>query len=325
MKAVFHGVRGSIPTPLSPGQVEYKTQSLALDIFDRIKSKKIKTREDVKKYLRKAGIPRTATFGGNTPCVEVIADGGQRLILDAGSGIRQLGMSLMKDEKEKLGKGQGSCHILFSHFHFDHIQGIPFFVPVFIPGNTVNYYGGVPEIVEIIAGQFKGPYFPVEFDKLGAKQTGTTLEQDKSYDINGFKVSLHALNHPNRSFAYRIEKDGKTLVYATDSEFMDRPTEEYASYKKFFANADCFIVDTQYAILDSMTTKFGWGHSSPNIDIDLAHASGVKSLYFFHYDPLISDEDIVKTFRETERYRLAMHPDSPLTLKLSYEGLTVPL
>jgi phosphoribosyl 1,2-cyclic phosphodiesterase len=320
MKVIFHGVRGSIPTPLTSRQISDKIEAAGLEIFEKTRTKKFRTPKDVSRHLKRSGIHKSGTFGGNTPCVEVLAENGDRLILDAGSGIRALGVSMLR---EGFGKGQGSCHILFSHFHFDHIQGIPFFIPVFIPGNTINYYGGIPDIVNVIAGQFKGPYFPVEFDKLGAQQHGHTLEPDREYLISGFKVSLHVLNHPNRSFSYRIERDGKVLVYATDSEFMDRPAEEYASYRKFFADADCFIVDTQYAILDSMTTKFGWGHSSPNIDIDLAHSAGVKSLYFFHYDPLISDEDIVKTFRQSERYRLAMHPKSRLKLRLSYEGLTV--
>ena len=223
MKIVFHGVRGSIPSPLPPSLISEKIEAVGLEVFDRVRSKKIRTRDDAIRFMKKTAFQKISTFGGNTPCVEVLGENGDRLILDAGSGIRSLGMSLMK---EGFGKGQGVCHILFSHFHFDHIQGVPFFVPVFIPGNTVNYYGGVADIVSLIAQQFKSPYFPVEFDKLGAKQNGFTLEPDRDYDIAGFKVRLHELNHPNRSFAYRIERDGKAVVYATDSEFMDRPAAE---------------------------------------------------------------------------------------------------
>ncbi len=289
-------------------------------MVDNIVAKKIRTREDVHKYIEGAEFYKTRTYGGNTPCIEVLAENGDRLILDAGSGIRSLGFSLLK---EGFGQGQGTAHILFSHFHFDHLQGLPFFIPVFIPGNTIHYYGGVPDILPIIQGHFKGPYFPVEFSMLGSKQDAMTLQVGKVYDINGFKVSLYPLNHPNVSYAYRIERDGKVLVYATDSEFMDRPIEEYESYRKFFKDADCFIVDTQYSMVDSLTTKIGWGHSSYNIDIDLAVGSGVRKLFFFHYDPQMSDVEIAKTLQEAQEYRKTMYPNSNIVLDLAYEGQTV--
>jgi phosphoribosyl 1,2-cyclic phosphodiesterase len=322
MKVIFHGVRGSIPTPLSNEQLSQKVETIITGMVDNIVAKKIRTREDVRKYLMESEFQLTRTFGGNTPCVEVLAENGDRLILDAGSGIRPLGFSMLK---EGFGQGKGTAHILFSHFHFDHIQGLPFFIPIFIPGNVIHYYGGASDILSIIQGQFVGPYFPVEFKMLGSKQDATTLVPGKNYVINGFQVSIHPLNHPNTSYAYRVDRDGKSLVYATDSEFMDRPPEEYESYRRFFRDADCFIVDTQYSMVDSLTTKIGWGHSSYNIDIDLAVGSGIKRLYFFHYDPMMNDEEIVRTLKEAMEYRNVMHPDSHLMLGLASEGLLVQL
>jgi phosphoribosyl 1,2-cyclic phosphodiesterase len=320
VEVVFYGVRGSIPTPLTGEQVFRKVSEVSALVLENALEGKLGTRAELAGFLSGLGFGRTCTFGGNSPCVEVLAGNGDRLILDAGSGIRPLGLGLMKTD---LGKGKGRADILFSHFHFDHIQGLPFFVPVYIPGNKITYYGGVPDVLEIMKGQFRAPYFPVEWETLSSTQEGVTLVPGEPVDIAGFKVSIHPLNHPNKSFAYRIERDGKSLVYATDSEFMDRPAGEYDAYKRFFADADCLIVDAQYAILDSMTSKFGWGHSSYNIDIDLAKAAGVKTMYFFHYDPVISDEEIERVFREAMEYRDGMHPDCGLKLGLSREGLKI--
>ncbi len=322
MKVIFHGVRGSIPTPLSNSQLAQKIETMITGMVDSIIAKKIRTRSDVQKYIKSTEFHTARTYGGNTPCVEVVAENGDRLILDAGSGIRPLGFSMLKDG---FGQGKGTAYILFSHFHFDHIQGLPFFIPVFIPGNIIHYYGGVPDIMNIIKGQFVSPYFPVEFDMLKAHQTATTLVSDAVYTINGFKVSIHPLNHPNSSFAYRVERDGKSMIYATDSEFMDRPPAEYESYRSFFSDADCFIVDTQYSMMDSLTTKIGWGHSSYNIDIDLAVSSMVRKLFFFHYDPQMGDAEIAKTLHEAQEYQDVMYPNSELTLDLAYEGQIVEL
>jgi phosphoribosyl 1,2-cyclic phosphodiesterase len=317
MKAIFHGVRGSIPTPLDNQQLTQKVETLVTGIFDDIVNQKIWSRGEIHAYLQGVEFSNLRTYGGNTPCIEVLSDSGDRLILDAGSGIRSLGLTLLKGV---LGQGMGEAHILLSHFHHDHIQGLPFFVPLFIAGNRIHYYSGFPDALDIIKNQFGAPYFPVEFDMLASRQDATCLQPGQEYPINGFRVGIHPLNHPGGCFAWRIEADGQTLIYATDSEFLVQGDSEYAEYRSFFHDADCLIVDTQYSILEALTHKSGWGHSPYNIDIDLAVLAGIKRLVFFHYDPMMSDTEITRALQEAREYQNLLYRDSPLRLELSWEG-----
>lgn len=324
MEITFYGVRGSIPTPLTGEQVFAKVKDVAREVLEKTLTGRLRSPDDLPGFLGSLGFARTCFFGGNTPCVEVAAtDGsGDRLVLDAGSGIRLLGLELMKGP---MGKGQGGVDILFSHFHFDHIQGLPFFVPLFVPGNRIRFYGGVPGVLEILREQFRGPYFPVEWEQLASTKEGVTLPEGQTVEVAGFRIRTHPQKHPNRSFAYRIERGGKVLVYATDAELIDLSVEELEAYRNLFADADCVIVDTQYAIVEAATSKRGWGHSPYNIDIDLAAAAGAKSMYFFHYDPMATDSDIEAAYREAGEYLRTMHPASRMKIGLSREGLKVRL
>lgn len=324
MEVTFYGVRGSVPTPLTADQVFAKVRDVAAEVLAKALSGRLRSPDELPAFLGSLGFGRTCFFGGNTPCVEVVAtDGsGDRLVLDAGSGIRPLGAELMKGP---LGQGRGHLDILFSHFHYDHIQGLPFFAPLFVPGNRIRFHGGVPDILGILAGQFRAPYFPVEWEQLASEREGKTLEEGRTEEIAGFRVRIHGQKHPNRSFAYRIERQGKVLVYATDSELIDLSVEELEAYRDFFSGADCIIADTQYAIIEAATSKRGWGHSPYNIDIDLAAAAGARSMYFFHYDPAATDADIEAAYREALEYLRTMHPASRMKVGLSREGLKVRL
>ncbi|MBI4978867.1 MAG: MBL fold metallo-hydrolase [Spirochaetes bacterium] len=295
MHITFYGVRGSLPTPLDSTSLERKV----LGAVNAVMAKKIKTAKSADKFIKNAPFSLTHTYGGNTMCVEVRADDGRRLILDGGSGLRMLGNRILK---EGFGKGQGEAHILLSHFHVDHLHGIPFFVPIFIPGNKINFYAGHTHAAESLARYISPPLFPIAFDLLASTRSVTLVRPGEQYEINGFKVSAHPLNHPNDCFAYRIESGGQTVVYATDSEFMDRPPDEHRAYVDFFRNADCLIADAQYSIADSLVTKTGWGHSSFNIDIDLACEANVKRLVFCHYDPLMTDEEIDQLLADANEY-----------------------
>lgn len=229
--------------------------------------------------------PETSRYGGNTACVEVRA-AGELIILDAGSGIRSLGLALRKKKRPVTGT------LLISHAHWDHIQGLPFFLPAMIPGNRFRVYGsGDRPIRSIFAGQMESPYFPVSLDDLP-----DTLEfhelRDIPITIGGVTVRTLRLHHPGLTLGFRIEAAGRSVVYATDQE--PHPAADSgepvldAALIRFAAGADLLIGDAQYTP-EEYCQHLGWGHSSMTDAVRLALAAGVRRLVLFHHDPERSD------------------------------------
>jgi phosphoribosyl 1,2-cyclic phosphodiesterase len=256
--------------------------------------------------------PSTAEIGGNTSCVEVRC-GKTVLIFDAGTGLRLLGNSLLKEMPL-------AVHLFFSHVHWDHIQGFPFFAPAFIPGNTIYMYGGnnVSGTVETaLAGQMEMPNFPVHLTQLPAKLAFNDLHEGEVVEIEGgCRVSNTGGNHPGGVFAYRIDYQGKSLIYATDTEHYSIPDPKLV---KLCRNADVLIFDTmytpeEYAGKNGMP-KTGWGHSHFEAGVDLCKAAGIKHYVLFHHDPAQTDAMV----REKERRTRAIFPSS----EAAYEGLTI--
>jgi phosphoribosyl 1,2-cyclic phosphodiesterase len=261
--------------------------------------------------------PETVAIGGNTSCVEVRA-GKALLIFDGGTGLRQLGKKLVAEMPL-------DAHIFFSHVHWDHIQGFPFFDPAFIPGNCIHLYGGnnvSRTLEETLAGQMDHPSFPVHLTEMGAKMTfhdmfdGQTIEVPTG-DGSNAKVTTGRGNHPNGVWAYRVEHAGRSVVYATD-------TEHYAivdpRLTKLSQNADVLIHDAQYTPEEYAGTagrggpKTGWGHSTYAEAARLASAANVKKLVLFHHDPMQNDAAV----REKERRAREIFPDTIA----AYEGLS---
>jgi phosphoribosyl 1,2-cyclic phosphodiesterase len=262
--------------------------------------------------------PDTVGIGGNTSCVELRA-GKTLLVFDGGTGLRLLGKKLLKEMPI-------TAHIFFSHVHWDHIQGFPFFDPAFVKGNVIHLYGGnnvTRTLEETLAGQMDHPSFPVHLTDMGAKMTfndlaaGQTIELD---DGAGGKVSISngRGNHPNGVWLYRIDHAGKTVVYATDTE---HTKELDPNVVKIAQNADVLIYDAQYTPeeYDGKAgrggPKVGWGHSTFSEAIKVAKAAHVKKLVLFHHDPLQSDADV----RDKERRAKELFAN----VIAAYEGLVV--
>ena len=182
------------------------------------------------------------TFGGNTSCVEMRTAANESIILDAGSGIRNLGQLLMKESAGN----PIDVKLFLTHFHWDHIQGMPFFAPIYGPKNKVSFYTGVQgrPLQETLEGQMAKPYFPVDFDQVAAQREFNIIEPDGYLETNGVKVIPFPLNHPQNATGYRIEVDGAVIVYATDYEHghakLDDTLREHAQ------DADILICDAQY-------------------------------------------------------------------------------
>jgi len=266
----------------------------------------------------------TVAFGGNTSCVEVRA-GKTILIFDGGTGLRLLGKKLAAEMPLQ-------AHIFFSHVHWDHIQGFPFFDPAFVAGNTIHLYGGnnvSRTLEETLAGQMDHPSFPVHLSDMGAKMTfndmveGQVLElpaEDTPGDGKVVRIRTAHGNHPNGVWAFRVEHGGHSVVYATD-------TEHYAvvdaRLSKLAKGADVLIHDAQYTPEEYAGTagrggpKTGWGHSTFEEAVKLATAAGVKRLILFHHDPMQTDADV----RNKEARAKAIFPN----VVAAYEGMTFEL
>ena len=236
----------------------------------------------------------TARYGGNTSCIEARSARGTLVILDCGTGGHALGEDLMSAGVKGL-RG----HILISHTHWDHIQGIPFFAPLFVPGNEWDIYGpkGLGQSLrEVLAGQMDYTYFPVTLDQCGANIRYHDLVEG-TFEIEDIKVSTRYLNHPALTLGYRLETDGVTVVYACDHEphsrILANGQGEITGYDlqhaQFIAGADLLIHDAQY-IAEEYPAKIGWGHSTVEYAVKLSNKAEVKRLALTHHDPSRDDD-----------------------------------
>jgi phosphoribosyl 1,2-cyclic phosphodiesterase len=228
--------------------------------------------------------PGNMSFGGNTACLEVRLPGGEIVILDGGTGLRALGSALVEEAKiESL-----SLHFFLTHFHCDHIQGIPFFQPLYEKQNDVTFYSMRPPKVtgEILEGQMSVPYFPVDFESLGAKRRFMqTL--DRPFQIGDTRISSFPLHHPQECHGYRFDHAGSSLVFASDLEHGDPEFDEILL--KAAEGADVLIYDAQFTP-EEYEERRGWGHSTWLEGTRVAKQAGAKRLILFHHDPWHDDD-----------------------------------
>jgi phosphoribosyl 1,2-cyclic phosphodiesterase len=232
----------------------------------------------------------TVRYGGNTPCIEMRCHG-QRLIFDAGTGIRVLGQHLLKEMPLE-------ADIFFTHSHWDHIQGFPFFTPAFIRGNTFRIHGknspNGATIRERLESQMLDPNFPVPLQVMGSTLSFHKVESGAEMILaDGIKVETGELNHPGEAVGYRVSWSDRVVVYATDTEhFADRLDQKLIHLAR---NADILVIDATYTDQEywsKSTSKVGWGHSTWQEAVKVAIAAQVKKLVIFHHDPLRSDDEL---------------------------------
>lgn len=231
---------------------------------------------------------RNHRYGGNTTCVEVRLDNGGLFILDCGSGARALGKSLKREFGDKSIFG----YFLMTHFHWDHIQGVPFFSPLYGGGNAFGFVSvkrRKSELQKLLEGQLGSPHFPVDMSGLLARRSYCSIDTEV-FDIEGAQIRTAPLNHPQGSYAYRIDADGSSFVFATDTE-PGSPTHDRA-LRELTQGADLLIYDAQYTPEQLEQEKVGWGHGSWLEGVRIAHECGVHRLLLFHHDPE-SDDDYV--------------------------------
>ena len=256
--------------------------------------------------------PTTVRYGGNTSCVEVRDSTGSLLVLDAGTGLRELGISLMNSN----GSRPFSVDLLLSHLHWDHIQGIPFFRPAYDPNSTLRIRG--PEqsrpLKELLGMGMDDPFFPVDIDDLPAKLKIGELHDGSDEQIGRYRVRAVRIFHPAPALAYRIEADGRSVVYATDTE--DPFSGSANPVIALAQGADTLIHDAQFIQSDYKPT---WGHSTITSAIDVAAKAGVKRLILYHHDPDRSDDALDHIGREAQHTARKQSPD--LEVLVAREGL----
>ncbi|MBF0433648.1 MAG: MBL fold metallo-hydrolase [Fibrobacteria bacterium] len=279
----------------------------------------------------------TSKYGGNTSCVSVEVDD-TILVFDAGTGIRDCGNYLMSQQKSIKGK------LLISHTHWDHIQGFPFFVPAYIPGNEFSMYGPPSDVQnrslkQIMELQTNYEYFPIRISQLGATLEYIDCREGK-IDVNGFEVHTCRMNHPVACLAYKLIHNGKTFVYGGDhepyrnvyrdsensegmeEEFLQELDEDANEQNKkilnFCQGADVVSWDSQYTE-EEYLTKIGWGHSSMETNIKLAEEAGIKHMVFSHHEPM--NDDVRLTELEAKFKKIAK--EKGFALDFSKEGMEI--
>jgi phosphoribosyl 1,2-cyclic phosphodiesterase len=254
--------------------------------------------------------PEVVGYGGCTSCVEIIADNGTHIVLDAGTGIYALGRHYLKNGMPR------HCAVFITHAHWDHIQGLPFFAPSFVPGHHLSFFGcnqGTLSFRDILREQMSSPYFPVELQSWQADITIKSIAET-TIDINGVSVTSRYAEHPGMTLGFRVGYKGRSIVYLPDNEPFarfdsakvfseqsvdpDNPDIELAclldqkkSFFNFIRSADVLIHDAQYTP-GEYSVRVGWGHSSFATAVKSAIYGQVKQLVLFHHDPQRSDTQI---------------------------------
>ncbi|UZE97525.1 MBL fold metallo-hydrolase [Alkalimarinus alittae] len=275
----------------------------------------------------------TVKYGGNTTCIEITTDEGDTIIIDGGSGIRQLGNELMQQLPV-------NCSIFITHTHWDHIQGLPFFIPLFVPGNNIDIYGSfdpvyMKDLKTILAQQMEYCYFPVRESELNANIRYNNLKEGEAIRIGSATVTPILINHPVLNFGYKIESNGKRFFFTGDYEpplnIYQPEDEEYSEYQRlinqqkqiltdFIQGVDVVVADCQYT-REEYPSKKGWGHGTHDGCIEIARDANVGALYFTHHDPMRTDQQLDEIYRDV----MARGDLPPTRFYTAMEGLKIEL
>ncbi len=277
--------------------------------------------------------PNTVKYGGNTTCIEIRTNDNDLIILDAGTGIHALAQNLLREMPIQ-------AHIFITHTHWDHIQGLPFFIPIFIPNNQITLYGGLDPVTNetinrALSVQLQYSYFPIREAQLNAKMEYSTIKPGLPIKVGSATITPIVLSHPVLNFGYRIDCDGQSIFFTGDyepqlniyapeddeySEFQSFVDEKWAEVVSAMKDVDALIVDSSYTN-EEYTSKQGWGHGTYDSGIKLATAAKAKKLFFTHHEPTRTDANLEIIFEKL----LQNNINNDCELFLAQEGVEISL
>lgn len=318
MDITFWGSRGSSPRVTSHDDMLTLLRRLVTDA----QQKNIHTLPDFLVAAETGRLGSPIVYGGHTPCTEV-SHGARRFFVDMGSGWREAGTKYMAKEK--------SYTVFLTHMHWDHLLGINFFIPIFVPGNKITIYHVHKNAPEFVKLMFNGVNFPVKWEALGATVEFVQVKLYDQLQFDDVTVSPFALDHPGGSFGWRFDAGGKSLAVGFDGEYKRVSRAELGNDLAYYQNLDFLVFDAQYDLAE-VINRYDWGHSSPTIGIDLALREGIKTIALVHHDPWASDDKLRSALAQTRAYSRARvknypehwsaQPDGP-TIIMAYDGLTL--
>lgn len=298
MKIIFWGARGSSPVTMSHEAFLKRLD----DLYAKAKSQGLASLDEFMKAAHSGSFGHPLSYGGQTPCTEVFANG-KRFFVDLGTGLREAGTRYMKTDDE--------FNFFLTHMHWDHLMGLPFFIPVFAAGKKIiihHVHKHAPEHVRII---FNGTNFPVKWEDLQSTVEFRELKLYQQTMINDVVVTPFALDHPGGSFGYRFEHGGKSAVVGFDGEYTRLTPRDLGKDLPFYQNLDLLVFDAQYE-LSELLHKHDWGHSSAMIGVDLALREGIRKLVLIHHDPWANEDALEKSLASAKEYMkrtLKRYPD----------------
>ncbi len=318
MKLRCWGTRGSIPVSLTAPDVRAKIV-LALEGAQGVD---LASPSAVAAYVDQLGFDVAGTFGGHSSCLQIETRGCEHIILDLGTGVRPLGQHMLAKHGPAAPQ---TYHVFLSHLHWDHIMGLPFFTPVYVPGNRIVIHSCHPHVEFALRRQQAEPSFPVRFDQFSASFEFDVLSPGQVIDVDGTRVVAHAQRHAGGSYGWRFERAGKSLVYSTDSEHRLEDETEWAGFVAFFDRADVVVFDAMYSLADAISVKADWGHSSNIVGVELCQEAKVRKLVMFHHEPAYSDTQIARILEETKRFEKITRSDHAVEVLSAWDGLELTL
>jgi phosphoribosyl 1,2-cyclic phosphodiesterase len=314
----FWGTRGSLPVALTAVKLREKLAAVLRGTAGRV----LASDAQIGEYLDSLRFPVSGTYGGHTSCVEIETGGSEYVLCDLGSGARPFGQAAIA----RHGPGAPQTyHIFMSHVHWDHIMGMPFFTPAYIPGNRIRIYGSHAGLEAALRRQQEQPSFPVDFSVFRAGIEFVHLDPGKHYDVAGMTVTTKLQRHGGDSYGYRFEANGRTVIYSTDSEHKLADPEETEGFVAFFRGADVVIFDAMYSLADAISVKADWGHSSNVVGVELCQMAGARHLCLFHHEPSSDDEAIERGLVEARRLEEITRTGEPLRVTAAYDGMEIEL
>ncbi len=281
MKLTFWGVRGSLSSGERPDEELVRLKNL-LTRYEQLRSSSTEAASDqfIDNFL-KNNKDLFSLYGSHTICLEV-ATAKHNIFIDGGSGMLRLASKLLQGP---CGQGKGEINIFFTHFHWDHIVGLPFFTPFYIKGNKINLYAVQPELEDIIKLVFTKPMFPVPFDVLPSTIKFHTLKPREKFRVGDIELCPYALDHPDPCWGYKITDGKGTFSHCVDTSATRVSDKSLGPDLPLYQNTDLMIFDAQYSFEEQLE-KLDWGHSSANIGIDIGLKRKIPRIVFIHHDPL---------------------------------------